>query len=664
LRETEQFFRSVLELAPDGMMVVDAQGVIQLANAQCEKLFSYPRSELIGQKVEMLVPVEARDGHEALRRGFVSNPTGRPMGSGGELRGLRKDGSQFPIEIGLSPLPPRLGEESRIAVSIRDITERREQEAALRAEKLKAEEATKAKSAFLANMSHEIRTPMNGIMGMTELALDTDLTAEQRDYLNTVKSSADALLSLLNDILDFSKIEAGRIELDPIEFLLRDSISDTLNPLALRASSKGLELAYDVDPAVPDALIGDVYRLRQVLVNLIGNAIKFTERGEVVVAVKLIERKGDDLTLNFAVRDTGIGIAPDAAARLFRPFEQAESSTTRKYGGTGLGLAISRQLVELMGGQIKLDSIHGQGSTFSFTVNLKAGTERPSTPVDDAAKLFKGKTALVVDDNATNRRILTGMLDHWGLRSVAADSAAAALAMIDRSRNAGDEISLVLTDLHMPEMDGFELTQALRQRTDARNLPIFMLTSSASPGDNARCAELKVAARLLKPVKQSLLLDNIVRVLAGANRVETPSTAVLAEMPAGESKRSYRVLLAEDQEVNRKFAVRLLSNAGHEVVAAVNGREAVEKWKTERVDLILMDLQMPELDGLDATREIRATEAAKGGHIPIIALTANAMQGDREICHAAGMDGYVPKPVKKEALFNEIARIMKEFGHG
>jgi PAS domain S-box-containing protein len=305
-------------------------------------MFGYPREELIGREVEMLVPVDVRERHPALREQFQRAPVVREMGVGASLQGLRKDGSLFPVEIGLSPLG---GQSAQVAVSIRDITERKKGEAQLRAAMQKAEEATKAKSAFLANMSHEIRTPMNGIMGMTELALDTELTSEQRDYLNTVKWSADALLTLINDILDFSKIEAGKIELDPIEFLLRDAIGDTLNPLALRAASKGLELAYEIAPDVPDALFADIHRLRQVIVNLVGNAIKFTEKGEVVVSIRVLEARDQERLLEIVVRDTGIGIPPAAAAKLFKPFEQADAATTRKYGGTGLGLAISKQLV-------------------------------------------------------------------------------------------------------------------------------------------------------------------------------------------------------------------------------------------------------------------------------------------------------------------------------
>ncbi|HUO09522.1 MAG TPA: PAS domain S-box protein [Phycisphaerae bacterium] len=663
LRDTEKFFRGVLELAPDGLMVVDPDGRVFLANAQCEKLFGYTREELIGQPVEMLVPTDVRANHPAKRDSFHKNPAAREMGAGLELRAVRKDGSEFPVEIGLSPLLAKQDQRPQVAVSVRDITQRKHAEQELRLAMQKAEDATKAKSAFLANMSHEIRTPMNGIMGMTELALDTELTGEQREYLNTVKWSADALLTLINDILDFSKIEAGRIELDPIEFLLRDAIGDTLNPLALRASSKGIELAYDIAPDVPDALVADIYRLRQVIVNLVGNAIKFTEQGEVVISVRVLKAEGDSRLLEVSVRDTGIGIPAAAAAKLFKPFEQADAATTRKYGGTGLGLAISKQLVELMGGTIRLESDIGKGSNFIFTTRAKLGTARPTATADDAATLLAGKSVIIVDDNETNRRILDSMLKHWGLHILAADSGAKALAALDRSTSAGQNISFIISDLHMPEMDGFDFIAAVRKNPAYSNIPVILLTSSASPGDQKRGDELRIAARLLKPVKQSLLLDNVMRIMSGpARRDSEPAAAAAAPSTAAEPQQSFRILLAEDNAVNVAFAQKLLSRAGHIVTVASNGKLAVETWAKDQFDLILMDIQMPEMDGLDASKEIRRQETGRDAHIPIIAMTANAMAGDREMCLAAGMDGYVTKPVKKEALFAELTRVLSRGG--
>ncbi|MEC9373293.1 MAG: response regulator [Planctomycetota bacterium] len=669
LRAREEQFRALIEAVPDALIITGDDGSIILVNRQAESLLGYTRDELIGRPVEILVPERVRAAHPDLRRRYHQSADVRPMGSGMELAAVRKDGAEFPVEISLSPLriPGRDG--LCVCSSMRDITERKKAEDELREARARAEAATVAKSAFLANMSHEIRTPMNGIMGMTELALDTDLTAEQREYLNTVKTSADALLSLIDDILDFSKIEAGRIELDPVEFLLRDSIGDTLSPLSLRAATKGVELAYDIDPDVPDAVVGDVYRLRQIIVNLVGNAIKFTEKGEVVLSARVRSRDEAHVELDFRVRDTGIGISEEAASRLFRAFEQAEASTTRKHGGTGLGLAISRQLVELMGGRIGLESEPGKGSTFWFTVRLGIGEARPALSRDDASRILSGKTVLTVDDNDTNLRILTALLGHWGMKTIRAASGAAALAALDRAASAGDPVSLIITDLHMPEMDGFELIEKIRAHPAFGSLPIILLTSSASPGDRERAESLGVAARLLKPAKHSLLLDSIMQVhgRADRSRPRAPHSADAPGQPGPEpaTAASLSVLLAEDNPVNQKFAVRVLENAGHRVTVANNGREAVAQATSQPFDVILMDVQMPEMDGLDATRAIRA-HASKDDpdHIPIIAMTTNAMAGDREMCIEAGMDGYVPKPVKRDVLFAEIDRVLKEIRRG
>jgi PAS domain S-box-containing protein len=660
-------YESLVNFMRSVVVKVRGDGVITFANAYASELLGFANAELVGSRLTLIVPPEEQE--EVRRR--IDSLRGDEARVNEVNRNVTKSGQRIWVAWSNRSIRSGEGKDKEVLCVGTDITEEvrhkqrlEETIGELRLAQEAAMQATRAKSAFLANMSHEIRTPMNGIIGMTELALDTELSAEQRDYLNTVKWSADALLTLINDILDFSKIEAGRIELDPIEFLLRDALSDTLNPLALRASSKGLELAYDVAADVPDALVADVYRLRQVIVNLVGNAIKFTDSGEVVVSVHTLETAGDERVLEFSVRDSGIGITAEAAARLFKPFEQADAATTRKYGGTGLGLAISKQLVELMGGQIRLLSEPGRGSTFVFTARVKLGVPRSSAGAEDAARLLADKTALVVDDNETNRRILETMLGNWGLRTLSAGSGDEALAALDRAISAGQPVSLVISDLHMPGMDGFDFIAAVRRRPAFADVPVMLLTSSASPGDQKRGDELAIAARLLKPVKQSLLLDNIMRVMAGPSRARDTGAPAAGPPPADAppAPSSLRVLLAEDNAVNVQFALKLLERAGHKATVAGNGRIAVDQWRAAPFDLVLMDVQMPEMDGLEATRAIRALEKGRDTRTPIIAMTANAMAGDREMCIEAGMDGYVSKPVKKDALFAEVRRVLTEGG--
>jgi two-component system sensor histidine kinase/response regulator len=540
----------------------------------------------------------------------------------------------------------RMGAEDGLRMYARD----------LEVAKKRAEEATRAKSEFLANISHEIRTPMNAMIGMTELALATRITREQREYLNAIQGPADALLALVNDLLDFSKIEARKLQLDCVAFNLRDALEDTMRVLAPRAHHKGVELASQIHPDVPDVLVGDPLRLRQIVVNLVGNAIKFTEQGEVVLHVQAESYRNGKTQLRFSVTDTGIGIPAEKQDVIFEAFSQADSSTTRRYGGTGLGLAISAQLVELMGGTISVESRLGQGSTFHFTAWFEVqqpGTEKPLVRWRTLTDL----PVLIVDDNATNRRILEEVFANWHMRPVAVEGGPSALATLEKSLRANEPFAVVLLDGHMPDMDGFAVAERISQDRRYASMKLVMLTSAGLPEDVARCRKLGISAYLSKPIKQSELFDVIVNAIG--QPVEESSRAPKLRKKSLPTQRGLHVLVAEDNQVNQLVATRTFEKLGHQVTVVNNGREALSAVQAGKFDLIAMDVQMPEMDGLDATAAIRAWERATGTHIPIIAMTAHAMKGDRERCLAAGMDGYTSKPIRIRELEQAIAALIR-----
>ncbi|MGA7525126.1 MAG: response regulator [Acidobacteriaceae bacterium] len=657
-------YRQIVETAFDAFVGFDAALLVEHWNPQAERMFGWTKTEAAGRPLGDFLLLDRKPADTARTLpGLLDANDNAEMQARMEVVALRRDGRQFAAEMAISSV--QTGAKKLFAAFIQDVTERKDADRERESAKEAAEAASRAKGEFLANMSHEIRTPLNGVIGMTELALQTDLTREQREYLDTVRFSAESLLTVINDILDFSKIEAGKIELETVDFDLRECLETTLRTLALRADEKGLELLCDVRPEVPEQLRGDSNRLRQVLMNLLGNAIKFTHTGEVALKVGCREPEHGKCTLQCEVSDTGIGIAPGKLESVFHSFSQADASTTREYGGTGLGLTISRSLVEMMGGRIWVESVLGKGSSFHFTVELEPG-EKPAHPTNPASSqqsnVLDGIRVLVVDDNRTNRRILEGLLAGWGMEPELASDGEGALAALHASCEKGSPFQLVLTDMHMPKMDGFELIERIRDEDGTRAATIVMLTSGGHRGDAARCEALGVAAYLLKPIRQAELREAIARVLGAMAENRSAHIMTRESLEIG-PRITLRVLLAEDNEVNQKLARRLLEKRGHQVVVVRNGLEALDAVRREPFDLVLMDVHMPEMDGIEATQLLRAEERETNRHQAIVAMTALVMKGDRERCLEAGMDGYLPKPIRSQELDQVLERYTAQKQH-
>ncbi len=649
-RQSDARFRRLVQSPLFGVLVAELDGRILEANDALLEMIGYSRQELQSGQLrgDAITPPDHKAADERALVQLHDTRMCLPF----EKEFIHKNGQRVPVLVGLTMLE---GSETECICFVVDITRQKQTEHELKVARDAADAANLAKSQFLANMSHEVRTPMNAIIGMTELVLNTPLNPKQKEYLKMVLLSGESLLGIINDILDFSKVESGKIELESMPLRMRECIGDAVKSLALRAHAKGLELALDIQSDVPEWVVGDAGRLRQVVINLVNNAIKFTLEGEVVVEVTLQAERDNILELLFCVRDTGIGIPHEKIDRVFDAFEQADTSTTRQFGGTGLGLTIVRRMVEIMGGRVWVESEVGKGSKFYFNVFLQACANPPDEDEAPRQTAVRGTRVLIIDDNATNRRILEEVVTSWGMIPVAGNSVQEGLSLLREATAAGRRFELLLTDINMPVQDGFELIAQVRKDQQLAETIIIVLTSGERPDDSRNCDKYDVAQRLLKPVKQSELFDAIVAALGGVE--ETDSGSVLDEEPP--ATRPLRILLAEDSLVNQKLAVGLLERHGHQLTVTNNGQEAINALGRGKFDIILMDVQMPELDGLAATRQIREREQAKGGRpIPIIAMTAHALKGDRERCLAAGMDEYISKPIRERQLLAAMRLVL------
>jgi two-component system sensor histidine kinase/response regulator len=662
LHESEGRIRLLLDSTAEAIYGMSRDGDCTFCNPATLRLLGHQKSEdLVGRQLHNIIHHTHADG-TPYAEGDCAISASLRKGEGihsDEEVFWRADGTSFPAEYWAYPIRKE-GEIVGAVVTFLDITDRKRAEEAMRGAKEAAEAGSRAKSEFLANMSHEIRTPMNGIIGMTDLALDTEITDEQREYLSLVKSSADGLLRLINDILDFSKIEAGKLELEETEFEIRHLFSDTLKTLAVRADKKHLEFSARVSAEVPRVVVGDPTRLRQLIVNLAGNAIKFTERGNVVVGAELESGPGDGVHLHIRVSDTGIGIPPEKQQLIFEPFAQADGSTTRRFGGTGLGLTISRRIVEMMGGRMWVESEAGRGSVFHFTAMFRHAAVTAVDPERLERQALQGLPILVVDDDTTNRNILGEMLTNWRMNPTLVESGMAGLHAMEDAHGAGRAFPVVLLDGQMPGMDGFDLAERVRKNSALAGSVVLMLSADSRLADTARCREIGVRVFLTKPIGQSELLDAILLAL-GARTAENRLHEAISPAEEKSKGRHLNILLAEDNSVNQKLAIRLLEKAGHTAVLATNGKEVLQALKQVSppgFDVVLMDIQMPEMDGMEATAAIREQEKSSGKHLPIIAMTANAMRGDRERYLGGGMDGYISKPIHPRGLLAEIERCL------